>query len=138
MIEAEQARLGGTARAVTDPADSPTNASGGAHVEWIGQGAANHVEVPAVAGIDRPGDYNVVVHYANAELGRSTRTTRRSWTAGLDVGEARGTAAGSAYFRYTHTWNSYWDRDPPGPADHPRRRSAARYTRWPGHRTSTR
>jgi hypothetical protein len=108
VIEAEAARLNGTARAVTDPASSPTNASGGAHVEWIGQGAANNVEIPRVAGIDRPGDYNVVVHYANAELGSEHPYNPQVVDRRLDVAEG-GELVGSAYFRYTHTWDSYWD-----------------------------
>jgi len=110
VIEAEQALLTGTAVVVTDPATSPTNASGGAHVEWIGQGAGNSVEVPRVAGIDRPGDYNVVVRYANAELGSEHPYNPQVVDRRLDVGEAGvDGVAGSAYFRYTHTWDSYWD-----------------------------
>lgn len=110
VIEAENARLNGTARAVADPSTSPTNASGGAHVEWIGQGAGNSVEVPRVAGIDRAGDYNVVVRYANAELGSEHPYNPQVVDRRLEVGEAGVTGvAGSAYFRYTHTWNSYWD-----------------------------
>lgn len=107
-VEAENATLNGTAQAVAEPAGSPSNASGGAHVEWIGQGAANNIEIPRVRGIDRPGAYDVVVHYANAELGSEHPYNPQVVDRRLDVTEA-GALVGSAYFRYTHTWNSYWD-----------------------------
>jgi hypothetical protein len=113
-VEAEDATLGGTAVAVTDSPASGTNVSGGGHVEWVGQGEANVVEIPRRAGIDRAGQYDVVVRYANAELGSPHPYNPQVVDRRLDVREvgAAGTA-GSAYFRYTHTWNSYSERTIP-------------------------
>jgi hypothetical protein len=112
-VEAEDATLGGTAAAVTDAPASGTNVSGRGHVEWVGQGEANYVEIPRRAGIDRAGQYDVVVRYANAELGSAHPYNPQVVDRRLEVREAGAGTAGAAYFRYTHTWNNYWERTVP-------------------------
>jgi hypothetical protein len=112
-VEAEDTTLGGTAAAATDAPSSGSNVSGRGHVEWVGQGEANYIEVARRAGIDRAGQYDVVVRYANAEVGSPHPYNPQVVDRRLEVREVGGGTAGAAYFRYTHTWNSYSERTIP-------------------------
>ncbi|GAA2319752.1 hypothetical protein GCM10009853_092320 [Glycomyces scopariae] len=107
-IEAEDAVLSGSA-AVTALADATgSNASGMAYVGWVGNGAANAVELPR-DGFAAPGDYDVTVYYANAELSGEHDYNPQVVDRLLQVTEG-GTEVGHAYFRYTYSWDSFSQR----------------------------
>ncbi|NYI03516.1 hypothetical protein [Allostreptomyces psammosilenae] len=113
-IEAEDADLGGQARAVTLADSTGTNASGGRYVGWLGNDTAesdNVLRIERGAGFDRPGQYTVVVRYANAEVNGAHDYNPQVVDRGLQISEA-GTDgyAGTGHFRYTHHWHSFWER----------------------------
>ncbi|MFD6448352.1 hypothetical protein ACFWEJ_24830 [Promicromonospora sp. NPDC060204] len=113
-FEAEDLTLRGDAavRSV-DPA-SGSNASGGKYVGSVGQGSGNHVAIPRGAGFDSPGDYDLVVHYANAELaGKHDYNPQVVDRQAVVTEGTREAPAGSAFFRYTYAWDSYWERTVP-------------------------
>ncbi|MCD0444995.1 hypothetical protein LO763_15365 [Glycomyces sp. A-F 0318] len=107
-IEAEDAVLHGAAEATTLAEDTGTNASGGAFVGWIGNGAANAIELPR-DGFAEAGEYDVTVHYANAELSGDHDYNPQVVDRKLQVHEG-GTEVGHAYFRYTYSWDSFFQR----------------------------
>nr|BFF25710.1 hypothetical protein GCM10025732_36750 [Glycomyces mayteni] len=110
-IEAEDAVLLGSA-AVTDLAESTgSNASGMAYVGWVGNGADNAVELPR-DGFAAPGDYDVTVHYANAELSGDHDYNPQVVDRLLQATEG-GEEVGHAYFRYTYSWDSFSQRSFP-------------------------
>ncbi|WP_395244620.1 hypothetical protein ACGGZK_02135 [Agromyces sp. MMS24-K17] len=111
-VEGEQARRFGAAAVTTLAASTGTNASGGAFVGWIGNGADNAIEIDRAAGFDRPGAYDLTVHYANAETSGQHDYNPQVVDRRLEVTEA-GQAVGHAYFRYTYSWNSFWERTIP-------------------------
>ncbi|WP_153026167.1 carbohydrate-binding protein [Glycomyces albidus] len=107
-IEAEDAELLGSA-AVTELADTTgSNASGMAYVGWVGDGAENAIELPR-DGFAAPGDYDVTVYYANAELSGDHDYNPQVVDRLLQVTEG-GTEVGHAYFRYTYSWDSFSQR----------------------------
>lgn len=113
-IEAENAVRHGTAVVNTYTSASGSNASGLKGAGYIGNGAGNTIEVPRGPGFDKPGDYNVVVSYANAELSGAHDYNPQVVDRRLDVSETGSTAsAGHAYFRYTYAWNSFLERTIP-------------------------
>ncbi|WP_454852820.1 hypothetical protein [Promicromonospora soli] len=113
-FEAEELPLGGDAAVVSvDPA-SGSNASGGKYVGWVGMGSGNRVTIPRGAGFDMPGDYDLVVHYANAETSGEHDYNPQVVDRQAVVTEGDdATRVGSAYFRYTYSWHSFWQRTVP-------------------------
>lgn len=111
-IEAESARLAGTAAAVTLAESTGSNVSGGSYVGDLGNGAANAIEIDRAPGFDSAGDYDVTVHYSNAELSAAHDYNPQVVDRRLDVSEA-GQQVGHAYFRYTYAWDSFWQRTIP-------------------------
>lgn len=113
-FEAEDLTVRGSAAVSSvDPA-SGSNASGGKYVGSIGRGSGNHVAIPRGDGFDTPGDYDLVVHYANAELAGEHDYNPQVVDRQAVVTEGTQEApAGSAFFRYTYAWNSYWQRTVP-------------------------
>lgn len=113
-FEAEDLTLSGDAAvASVDPA-SGSNASGGKYVGWVGMGSENHIAIPRGDGFDTPGDYDLVVHYANAELAGEHDYNPQVVDRQAVVTEgAQATPVGSAFFRYTYSWTSFWQRTVP-------------------------
>ncbi|MEU4362694.1 hypothetical protein [Promicromonospora sp. NPDC023987] len=113
-FEAEDLLLSGDAAvASVDPA-SGSNASGGKYVGWVGDGDENHITVPRGDGFDAPGDYDLVVHYANAETAGEHDYNPQVVDRQAVVTEGGdGTPVGSAFFRYTYSWDSFWQRTIP-------------------------
>ncbi|WP_200938860.1 CBM35 domain-containing protein [Modestobacter sp. Leaf380] len=109
-IEAESGVLAGGARVGTIAASSGSNVTGGASVGYLGRGAT--LTIPRQAGFAAPGDYEVVVSYANAETIGQHAYNPQVIDRRLQVTEA-GTAVGEAYFRYTYAWNSFQNRTIP-------------------------
>lgn len=112
-IEAEAGSLHGTASTTTLASSTGTNASGSKFVGWLGNGGNNYVEFARQAGFDVAGDYDVVVSYANAELRGAHDYNPQVVDRKLEVVEADNGVAGSAYFRYTYSWDSFWERTIP-------------------------
>jgi hypothetical protein len=113
-VEAEDLALGGDARVVGVDPSSGSNASGGKYVGSVGQGDENHIVVPRGAGFDTPGDYDVVVHYANAETSGQHDYNPQVVDRQVVVTEGDDAArVGSGYFRYTYSWHSFWQRTIP-------------------------
>ncbi|WP_242683481.1 hypothetical protein [Rathayibacter sp. SD072] len=112
-IEAENATLTGTAAASSLDASTGSNVSG-RYVGWVGNGAGNTIEIPRTAGIAAAGLYDVAVTYSNAELSGRHDYNPQVVDRRIDVSE-KGVAgtSGSAYFRYTISWNSFWERTIP-------------------------
>jgi hypothetical protein len=111
-IEAEDAVRHGATAVATYADGSGSNASGLKGLGFVGNGAANTFEVPRGPGFDRPGDYNIAVTYANAELGGSHLYNPQVIDRRLDVTETGGATA-YAYFRYTYAWDSFLERTIP-------------------------
>ncbi|WP_204745610.1 hypothetical protein [Glycomyces paridis] len=107
-VEAEEAVLHGAASATTLADATGTNASGSTFVGWIGGGADNYLEIPR-DGFAAPGDYDVTVHYANAELSGDHDYNPQVVDRLLQVREG-GEEVGHAYFRYTYSWDSFSQR----------------------------
>ncbi|MCH7230582.1 hypothetical protein L0U85_06900 [Glycomyces sp. L485] len=110
-IEAEDAVLHGEASVGTLEDSTGTNASGSAYVGWIGNGAGNAIEIPR-DGFAAPGDYDLTVYYANAELSGSHDYNPQVVDRLLEIQEGS-TQVGRAYFRYTYSWESFWQRSVP-------------------------
>ncbi|MBB2975565.1 hypothetical protein FHX49_001131 [Microbacterium endophyticum] len=106
-VEAEAATLGGTASVSSAAAGS--NASGGKYVGYVGNGAANTIAINRTTGIDQPGDYDVTVHYSNAEVSGRHDYNPQVVDRRIDLAEA-GSPVGQGYFRYTYAWESFWQR----------------------------
>lgn len=111
-IEAESAERTGTASVTTLPSSSGTNASGGAYVGFIGNGAGNTLRIPRAAGFNQAGKYLVTVHYSNAETVGDHAYNPQVVDRALDVLEGQQKVA-DAHFRYTYSWNSFWERTIP-------------------------
>ncbi|WP_146079483.1 CBM35 domain-containing protein [Rathayibacter sp. AY2B9] len=113
-IEAESAVKTGAAVNASLAASTGSNVSGGQYVGFIGNGAANTLEIARAAGFDTAGAYDLSVTYSNAELSGRHDYNPQVVDRRIDVTEkgAAGTV-GSAYFRYTISWNSFWERTIP-------------------------
>jgi hypothetical protein len=111
-VEAEDAIRHGTTAVTTYTDGSGSNASGLKGLGFVGNGAANRFEVPRGPGFDRPGDYDVAVTYANAELSGSHDYNPQVVDRRLEVTETGGGSA-YAYFRYTYAWHSFLERTIP-------------------------
>ncbi|WP_218124982.1 hypothetical protein [Glycomyces harbinensis] len=107
-IEAEDAVLHGSAAPTALAESTGTNASGGTFVGWIGNGEENAIEIPR-DGFAEAGDYDVTVHYANAELSGDHDYNPQVVDRRLSVQEG-GEEVGHAYFRYTYSWDSFFQR----------------------------
>jgi hypothetical protein len=112
-IEAEAGTVAGAARKTGIAASTGTNVSGGTVVDYLGNGAGNTVTIPRAAGFDRPGDYDIVVKYTNAEVSGRHDYNPQVVDRRLQVSEAGGGQVGQGYFRYTYSWNSFWERTIP-------------------------
>lgn len=112
-IEAEAGTVAGTARKNPIAATTGTNASGGTNVDFVGNGAGNTLTIPRAAGFDQPGLYDIVVVYSNAELSGRHDYNPQVVDRRLQVNESGSSASAEAYFRYTYSWNSFWERTIP-------------------------
>jgi len=112
-VEAEDGTVAGTARKTPIAASTGTNASGETNVDFVGNGAANTLTVPRAAGFDQPGLYDIVVGYSNAELSGRHSYNPQVVDRRLQVNESGSDASAEAYFRYTYSWNSFWERTIP-------------------------
>lgn len=111
-VEAEAAVLRGTAAATTLAASTGTNASGGAYVGYVGNGAQNAIAIPRTAGNNTAGRYNVTVYYSNAETIGNHAYNPQVMDRRLDIAEGDQKVA-DGHFRYTYSWNSFWQRTVP-------------------------
>ncbi|GFJ95908.1 hypothetical protein [Phytohabitans rumicis] len=111
-VQGEDTIRHGTAVVNTYPDGSGSNASGLKGVGFVGNGAGNTFEVPRGPGFDKPGDYNIAVTYANAELSGRHDYNPQVVDRRLEVTETGGGSA-YAYFRYTYAWNSFLERTIP-------------------------
>jgi hypothetical protein len=113
-FEAEELTLGGDAAVVSLDPSSGTNASGGRYVGWVGMGSENRITIPRGDGFDTPGEYDLVIHYANAEtFGEHDYNPQVVDRQAVVTEGALATRVGSAYFRYTYSWHSFWQRTVP-------------------------
>ncbi|GAA1960807.1 fibronectin type III domain-containing protein [Agromyces allii] len=110
-IEAESARLVDGAAVQTLADSTGTNASGRAFAGWVGNGAGAIV-IDRAAGFDTAGGYDLTVHYSNAETSGDHAYNPQVVDRRIDVSEG-GEHVGDAYFRYTYSWNSFWQRTIP-------------------------
>ncbi|WP_211234649.1 carbohydrate-binding protein [Glycomyces arizonensis] len=110
-VEAEDAVLHGAASVTTLAGSTGSNASGLAYAGWIGDGEANAIEIPR-DGFAEAGDYDVTVHYANAELSGDHDYNPQVVDRLLEISEGA-EQVGHAYFRYTYSWDSFWERSIP-------------------------
>jgi hypothetical protein len=113
-FEAEQLTRNGSAAVVSVSSSSGSNASGGQYVGWVGKGSNNYVSIPRSGGFAAPGNYDLVIHYANAELAGAHDYNPQVVDRQVVVTEGTGTTpVGSAFFRYTYSWTSFWQRTVP-------------------------
>ncbi|HZW40723.1 MAG TPA: hypothetical protein VFE99_00355 [Agromyces sp.] len=113
-IEAESATLAGAASVFQLSAGSGTNASGSAKVGYLGNGAGNTLTVQRQAAFSEPGEYDIVVHYANAELsGRHDYNPQVVDRRLVVTEEGSPETSAAKYFRYTYSWDSFWERTIP-------------------------
>ncbi|MDR0960382.1 MAG: hypothetical protein LBM23_08565 [Propionibacteriaceae bacterium] len=112
IVEAEDLVLNGVVVLADVADDSGSNVSGGAYVTRVGAGAANTIEIPRPSVIV-PGDYDLVVHFSNAEeLGHhdyNPQVVNRR----IDVTEVDAGIIASGYFRYTYSWQSFLEKTIP-------------------------
>ncbi|WP_228479320.1 OmpL47-type beta-barrel domain-containing protein [Microbacterium atlanticum] len=111
-VEAEAAQRSGAASVSTLATNTGSNVSGGAFVGYIGAGAQNSLQIPRAAGFDTPGAYDVTIFYSNAETVGNHAYNPQVVDRRLDVLEGA-TQVGSGHFRYTYSWNSFWQRTIP-------------------------
>ncbi|MFK4761633.1 hypothetical protein ACI3KS_11915 [Microbacterium sp. ZW T5_45] len=111
-IEAESTSLLGAASVTTLAASTGTNASGSAFVGNVGQGRGNAIEISRQAGFSAPGEYDVEIHYSNAELVGNHDYNPQVVDRRLDIDEGDA-SVGHGYFRYTYSWNSFSQRSIP-------------------------
>ncbi|MGW3607118.1 hypothetical protein [Micromonospora sp. NPDC005161] len=113
-LEAEAATLHGAAKAVTNPTNTGTNASGGGYVTGAGQGAENYILVPRAPKVAGAGDYTVTVSYSNQNVSGRHAYNPQVVDVRLSIAEESGDATynevGSSGMRYTNHWESFWDR----------------------------
>jgi hypothetical protein len=113
-IEAESATLAGAASVFQLSASSGTNASGSAKVGFVGNGAANTLRIDRQEAFAAPGEYDIVVAYANAELsGRHDYNPQVVDRRLVVTEEGSPDTAAAKYFRYTYAWDSFWERTIP-------------------------
>lgn len=112
-VEAESGTVAGTANVSSLDASTGSNVSGGRFVGFLGNGAGNTVTIPRAAGFQSAGDYDVVVKYANAEVSGRHDYNPQVVDRPLQVSEAGTGQVGEGYFRYTYSWNSFWERTVP-------------------------
>ncbi|MEU6428721.1 hypothetical protein ABZ860_22745 [Microbispora sp. NPDC046973] len=110
-IEAEQAQRAGTARVVTVPATSGSNASAGAYVADVGNGAGNTLTLTRPAGFG-PGEYVLVAHYANADRNTGHPYNTDVISRFLDITETGG-ATTRGVFRHDYAWDNFWSQATP-------------------------
>jgi hypothetical protein len=110
LVEGEQMTRQGAASVTIHAASSGSNASGGASVGSVSNGAANYVEVPRAAGFNDAGRYDLTVFYANAETSGRHDYNPQVVDRRLEVTEVGNGLVGSEYFRYTYAWNSFSQR----------------------------
>jgi hypothetical protein len=110
-IEAEQAQRAGTARVVTVPATSGSNASAGAYVGDVGNGAGNTLTLTRPAGFG-PGEYVLVAHYANADRNTGHPYNTDVISRFLDITETGG-ATTRGVFRHDYAWDNFWSQATP-------------------------
>ncbi|WP_344489029.1 CBM35 domain-containing protein [Nonomuraea monospora] len=108
-VEAEQARLSGTARVVG--ATGGSNASAAAYVGDLGNGAGNTITLtrPAAFG---PGQYVLVTHYANADRNTGHPYNTDVISRFLDITETGG-ATTRGVFRHNYAWDNFWPQATP-------------------------
>ncbi|QFY07614.1 hypothetical protein GBF35_13795 [Nonomuraea phyllanthi] len=110
-VEAEQALLSGTAQVVAVPATSGSNASGKAYIGSVGNGAGNTVTLPRPDGFG-PGEYVLVVHYANADRNTGHPYNTDVISRFLDITETGG-ATTRGVFRHNYAWDNFWPQATP-------------------------
>ncbi|WP_182902738.1 CBM35 domain-containing protein [Microbispora sp. H10830] len=110
-VEAEQARRAGTARVVTVPATSGSNASAGAYVGDVGNGAGNTLTLTRPSGFG-PGEYVLVAHYANADRNTGHPYNTDVISRFLDITETGGATA-RGVFRHSYAWDNFWSQATP-------------------------
>ncbi|NJP88420.1 hypothetical protein HCN51_02910 [Nonomuraea sp. FMUSA5-5] len=108
-VEAERARLSGTAH-VTG-ATGGSNASAGAYVSDLGNGAANTLTLDRPAGFG-PGQYVLVTHYANADRNTGHPYNTDVISRFLDITETGG-ATTRGVFRHNYAWDNFWPQATP-------------------------
>jgi hypothetical protein len=113
-VQGEDAIMHGAASASQLAANTGSNATGMAFAGNVGNGAANFIEVARQPAFASAGEYDVVVRYSNAEVSGRHDYNPQVVDRPLVIGEG-GVAepVGSAYFRYTYSWNSFWERTVP-------------------------
>lgn len=112
-VQAEDAVRHGTTQVNTYADNLGSNASGGKGLGYIGNGAANTFEVPRGPGFDKPGDYNIAVSFANAELSGRHDYNPQVIDRRLEVTETGGSGTAYGYFRHTYVWHSFLERTIP-------------------------
>lgn len=112
-VEAESGVVAGTASVGSLAASTGSNVSEGRFVGFLGNGAGNTVTIPRAAGFQAAGDYDVVVKYSNAEVSGRHDYNPQVVDRPLQVSEAGTGQVGEGYFRYTYSWNSFWERTVP-------------------------
>ncbi|MGP3914996.1 hypothetical protein [Nonomuraea sp. 10N515B] len=110
-IEAEQATRAGTVNVVNVPATSGSNASAGAYVGNIGNGPGNTLTLPRPDGFG-PGEYVLVVHYANADTNTGHPYNTDVISRFLDISETGGTTT-RGVFRHNYAWDNFWPQATP-------------------------
>ena len=121
-VEAEDldtVRLGGTARATafgdTPTTGAGTNGSGSGFVEGLGITDANPqnegtLTVPRLAGFDRAGQYDAIVHYSNDDIEGTHDYNPQVVDLGLQASEGgQAGLAGRTTFRYTYLATNFWE-----------------------------
>ncbi|MFI6706371.1 CBM35 domain-containing protein [Nonomuraea sp. NPDC050478] len=110
-VEAERAALAGTANVTTVPASSGSNASEGAYVGYLGNGAGNTLTLERPAGFG-PGAYVLLVHYANADTNTGHPYNTDVINRFLDITETGGTTT-RGVFRHNYAWDNFWPQATP-------------------------
>jgi hypothetical protein len=100
-IEAEAAQLAGTAQVVANQ-----HASGGAHVGFVGNGAANTLTLTGITAA-RGGQYLLAVRYANNERGAGHQYNANIISRAADI-SINGAPPTRVWFRNTWAWNNFW------------------------------
>lgn len=110
-VEAEQAPRAGAVSVTTVPATSGSNASGGAYVGHVGNGAGNTLTLTRPGGFG-PGEYVLVVHYANADRNTGHAYNTDVISRFLDITETGG-ATTRGVFRHNYAWDNFWPQATP-------------------------
>ncbi|BAJ74313.1 hypothetical protein MTES_1349 [Microbacterium testaceum StLB037] len=112
-VEAESGTRVGAVAVGTIADSTGTNASGGKYVGYLGNGAGNTLTIPRASGFNTAGDYDVVVKYTNAEVSGRHDYNPQVVDRRLQVSESGKGLVGEGYFRYTYSWNSFWEKTIP-------------------------